>query len=855
MTANRTLDLDKLFVRDIYFKDYSNRPISANKILTTRGDGGIYFGNQFAGESYPSFNELRAGSNTVLPASNVYNTLWFEEGAGITFHTVVDGLQPKTFIASSAPEQITVLKDGGTVNFSSLQESLIGGRTLFFDYKGDATINVSDTTITFGTAYNSSYSSLTVLTSTTLGLQASTSSIQGVMRETLSTVDTYLVSTTLSTFYSTLVYTTNIAEKTSSFVFSTFNYGPGGSILNVGTLNAVSVSTNTITVPTMITTDMNIGSNLFNDMNLIGSNADMCTAYLSTGIASTYTNFFKISDSYTDATFAIQKDLMFTRSTFGLSSLQVIGNQVQVGWFPQLSTQSGTLPPMTRENFIPILEQTEIVEKSVEGQASTLTKYVLKNVGKFDEICAKDNLAITAPNVTIKTLTVDVINALNPFKAEFLSTFSTAYISSGFVTNMNVSTTRYSTLRGYNIRSEFVSTTQLSTNTGYFDQLEYNIANGYMSYTNTTSTVNANFDIATGNGVSTTYLSTNELIYSSSIGKSLIVLTAEFSQASGQYLSTQNIGYGTASGNVLYARNASTVALGYGSASGTNLLATNASTGTLGYGFASGTTLQASDVSTNTLVFGSAKGNTMDVSSINAYYINIINVSSYNVSTLNGSFGHVNASTIKGNTITTDTTSTIHLFTNDITTSTLVARDIDIYKAYVSDLTVSSIRGVQFISSFSTFYISTAQIINGTISSLTISTIMGVNAPIFTFDMQNRRVGVNLGNSQQPRATMDISGVVYANNFVTTSDRRLKSNIEPLECSNIPKGYRYTHDENGETDIGVMADEVERIAPECVYTRPDGYKAVSYMKLVPVCLTLIQSLSDRLAALESARDV
>jgi hypothetical protein len=853
MTANRTLDLDKLFVRDIYFKDYSNRPISANKILTTRGDGGIYFGNQFAGETYPAFNELRAGSNTVLPASNVYNTLWFEEGAGITFHTVVDGLQPKTFIASSAPEQITVVKDGGTVNFSSLKESLVGGRTLFYDYTGDATINVSDTTITFGTAYNSSYSSLTVLTSTTISLQENTSTIQGVMRETLSTVDTYLISTTLSTFYSTLVYTTNIAEKTSSFVFSTFNYGPGGATINIGTLNAVSVSTNTITVPTMITTDMNIGSNLFNDMNLIGSNADACTAYLSTGIASTYTNFFKITDSYTNATFAIEKDRIFVQSTFGLSSLQVIGNQVQVGWFPQLSTQSGSLPPSTRENFIPILEQTEIIEKSVEGNASTLTKYVLKNVGKFDEICAKDNLAITAPNVTIKTLTVDVINALNPFKAEFLSTFSTAYISSGFVTNMNVSTVRYSTLRGHNIRSEFVSTTQLSTNAGYIEQLEYNTAYGYMSYDTTVSTVNANFDIARGNGISTTYLSTNELIYSSSIGNSLIVLTAEYSQATGQYLSTQNIGYGNASGSNLYARNASTGTLGFGSASGTNLLATNTSTTTLRFEGATGANLNTTATSTGTLTFGNAKGNVMDVSSINAYFINVINVSSYNVSTVNASFSNLDASTIQGNTITSQTISTIRLSTNAILASTLVLRDADMYQAFISDLSFSSIRGVPFISSFSTFYISTAQIINGAVSSLTVSTIMGVDAPIFTFDMLNRRVGVNLGNTQQPRATMDISGVVYANNFVTTSDRRLKSNIEPLTCSDIPKGYRYIQEENGEMDIGVMADEVERIAPECVYTRPDGYKAVSYMKLVPVCLTLIQSLSDRLAALENDR--
>jgi hypothetical protein len=51
-----------------------------------------------------------------------------------------------------------------------------------------------------------------------------------------------------------------------------------------------------------------------------------------------------------------------------------------------------------------------------------------------------------------------------------------------------------------------------------------------------------------------------------------------------------------------------------------------------------------------------------------------------------------------------------------------------------------------------------------------------------------------------------------------------------------------------------MADEVAAIAPECVYTTPSGYKAVSYPKLVPVCLSLLRALADRVAFLESKLD-
>ena len=154
-------------------------------------------------------------------------------------------------------------------------------------------------------------------------------------------------------------------------------------------------------------------------------------------------------------------------------------------------------------------------------------------------------------------------------------------------------------------------------------------------------------------------------------------------------------------------------------------------------------------------------------------------------------------------------------------------------------------------STFSTYYFSTGYGRTLYASTMNISTIMGVDLPIFTFDMVNRRVGVNLGATQQPRATMDISGIVYANCFVTTSDKRLKTDIQLLEPPTVvPNAYRYKYTETGVSDIGVMADEIETLFPECVYVRPDGFKAVSYDKLVPVCLTLIKSLSERVARLE-----
>lgn len=58
------------------------------------------------------------------------------------------------------------------------------------------------------------------------------------------------------------------------------------------------------------------------------------------------------------------------------------------------------------------------------------------------------------------------------------------------------------------------------------------------------------------------------------------------------------------------------------------------------------------------------------------------------------------------------------------------------------------------------------------------------------------------------------------------SDRRLKSNIQPLGERN---GYQwYSYDIFGQPSVGVMADEVQKIKPEAVSTHPSGYLMVDY---------------------------
>ena len=52
-------------------------------------------------------------------------------------------------------------------------------------------------------------------------------------------------------------------------------------------------------------------------------------------------------------------------------------------------------------------------------------------------------------------------------------------------------------------------------------------------------------------------------------------------------------------------------------------------------------------------------------------------------------------------------------------------------------------------------------------------------------------------------------------------------------------------------DIGVIAQEIEEIAPELVSTRGNGYKAVKYEKIVPLLIQAIKELSAKVKELEN----
>ena len=95
------------------------------------------------------------------------------------------------------------------------------------------------------------------------------------------------------------------------------------------------------------------------------------------------------------------------------------------------------------------------------------------------------------------------------------------------------------------------------------------------------------------------------------------------------------------------------------------------------------------------------------------------------------------------------------------------------------------------------------------------------------------------------------TGTVTAPNFVSSSDRRLKTDIETIgDALNLVRdlrGVRYVM--GGQPGIGVIAQEVEPILPEIV-SEADGLKRVAYGNLAGLLIEAIKVLAEEIDQLK-----
>ena len=96
------------------------------------------------------------------------------------------------------------------------------------------------------------------------------------------------------------------------------------------------------------------------------------------------------------------------------------------------------------------------------------------------------------------------------------------------------------------------------------------------------------------------------------------------------------------------------------------------------------------------------------------------------------------------------------------------------------------------------------------------------------------------------------SGDVSADDFNSTSDERLKSNIKPLNdaLQKVKQLNGVSFEMNNKQKIGVIAQEIQKVIPEVVNTKEDGYLSVSYGNIVGLLIEAIKEQQVKIEQLE-----
>lgn len=131
--------------------------------------------------------------------------------------------------------------------------------------------------------------------------------------------------------------------------------------------------------------------------------------------------------------------------------------------------------------------------------------------------------------------------------------------------------------------------------------------------------------------------------------------------------------------------------------------------------------------------------------------------------------------------------------------------------------------------------------------------------------------GISTGNMNLPTSmvsgyyagyfdgTVKVNGTLYATNVSTTSDLRLKENVQPLSSSITntlqllqPVSYTLKQDSLWQYDkdakelqgihFGLIAQDVQKVLPEIVYER-GGDLSINYIELIPLLIKTVQELS------------
>jgi len=126
-------------------------------------------------------------------------------------------------------------------------------------------------------------------------------------------------------------------------------------------------------------------------------------------------------------------------------------------------------------------------------------------------------------------------------------------------------------------------------------------------------------------------------------------------------------------------------------------------------------------------------------------------------------------------------------------------------------------------------------------------------------DYLNTTERVHIGGSADPTTVqLQVTGQIVSTDNITayySSDISLKNNLTPISDAlfkvNQLTGYEFDWNEHSHQiqqekghDVGLVAQEVEKVLPEVIQIREDGIKAVAYDKVIPLLVQSIKELSS-----------
>jgi len=99
------------------------------------------------------------------------------------------------------------------------------------------------------------------------------------------------------------------------------------------------------------------------------------------------------------------------------------------------------------------------------------------------------------------------------------------------------------------------------------------------------------------------------------------------------------------------------------------------------------------------------------------------------------------------------------------------------------------------------------------------------------------------------------SGLLTSTDYNSSSDVALKDNIKdinnPLDLLSQLHGYSFTWKETGDKSFGLSAQEVEKVLPEIVRNRPDGFKGINYLNIIAILIEAVKELKEEIKLLKS----